>query len=192
LGAGWWGIISFFLNIYFIINNIVQYCGSLGMAAPGAPGQAYDTTFDDPEGDYRDFRPPPKKANVALYVVAGVIGGVLLLCCLPCGSCVGYGFYLDSQAAQRVKKEQGTPVTTQQLVSGADNAYLQQVVVVTGKVTAKTVTSVTLDHTVDCGFRGEQGQAFENLRVGQEVTIKGICTGKLHQDVDVGHCEIVK
>lgn len=30
---GWWGIISFFVNIFFIINNVVQYISSLGMPA---------------------------------------------------------------------------------------------------------------------------------------------------------------
>ena len=30
---GWWGIISFIVNCFFMINNTVQYIGCLGMAA---------------------------------------------------------------------------------------------------------------------------------------------------------------
>ena len=33
LVAGWWGIISFFMNIYFILNNIAQYASCLTMSA---------------------------------------------------------------------------------------------------------------------------------------------------------------
>ncbi len=29
--AGWWGIISFFLTPFFLINNVVRYLGCLGM-----------------------------------------------------------------------------------------------------------------------------------------------------------------
>jgi hypothetical protein len=32
---GWWGIISFFLNIFFIGNNVIRYLGCLGMAPVG-------------------------------------------------------------------------------------------------------------------------------------------------------------
>jgi hypothetical protein len=31
--AGWWGIISFFLTPFFLINNVSQYLGSAGMPA---------------------------------------------------------------------------------------------------------------------------------------------------------------
>jgi hypothetical protein len=44
LMLGWWGIISFFLNIGFIINNVVRYLSCLNMApvdqGPGA-GASY-------------------------------------------------------------------------------------------------------------------------------------------------------
>lgn len=32
---GWWGIISFIVNPFFILNNIIRYLGCLGMKAPG-------------------------------------------------------------------------------------------------------------------------------------------------------------
>lgn len=34
---GWWGVISFIVTPFFLINNIVRYVGCLGMA-PVAPG----------------------------------------------------------------------------------------------------------------------------------------------------------
>ena len=36
LVAGWWGIISFFTNIFFIFSNVGQYLACLGMPAPAA------------------------------------------------------------------------------------------------------------------------------------------------------------
>jgi hypothetical protein len=37
---GWWGIISFFVNVIFIGNNVVRYLGCLGMASAGSGGGA--------------------------------------------------------------------------------------------------------------------------------------------------------
>jgi hypothetical protein len=34
LGLGWWGMISFFLTPFFVINNVVRYLGALGLEAP--------------------------------------------------------------------------------------------------------------------------------------------------------------
>lgn len=39
LTLGWWGIISFIVNIFFILNNLFYYLGALGMEAP-APDAA--------------------------------------------------------------------------------------------------------------------------------------------------------
>jgi hypothetical protein len=36
---GWWGIISFFFNWFFLLNNVVQYLGCLGMPSPDAAGR---------------------------------------------------------------------------------------------------------------------------------------------------------
>jgi hypothetical protein len=33
---GWWGIISFILTPFFILNNVVYYVSCLGMPSPGA------------------------------------------------------------------------------------------------------------------------------------------------------------
>jgi hypothetical protein len=32
---GWWGVISFLLNPFFILNNVIRYLGCLGMKPPG-------------------------------------------------------------------------------------------------------------------------------------------------------------
>jgi hypothetical protein len=31
---GWWGVISFILNPFLILNNVIRYLGCLGMKAP--------------------------------------------------------------------------------------------------------------------------------------------------------------
>jgi GYF domain 2 len=36
--AGWWGVISFFLTPFFLINNVVRYLGCVGMRA-GSDGK---------------------------------------------------------------------------------------------------------------------------------------------------------
>jgi len=36
---GWWGIISFFANCVFVINNVLRYIGTLGMQRPSSGGQ---------------------------------------------------------------------------------------------------------------------------------------------------------
>ena len=33
LATGWWGFVSFFVNIFFILNNVGRYFACLGMAA---------------------------------------------------------------------------------------------------------------------------------------------------------------
>lgn len=47
LTLGWWGIISFIVNIFFIINNLVYYLGALGMDSPdpnAGPPQMFPDT----------------------------------------------------------------------------------------------------------------------------------------------------
>jgi hypothetical protein len=39
---GWWGIISFILNWFFLINNIGRYLGTLGMASELPEGEQDD------------------------------------------------------------------------------------------------------------------------------------------------------
>jgi len=58
LVAGWWGIISFFVNIFFIINNIVYYCGSLSMAAPPGSRASGGPRRYGPDGDTDESRCP--------------------------------------------------------------------------------------------------------------------------------------
>jgi hypothetical protein len=46
---GWWGIISFFLNIGFILNNVIRYLSCLNMA-PVEQGSDEGATY----GGYKD------------------------------------------------------------------------------------------------------------------------------------------
>lgn len=49
LTLGWWGIISFIINVFNIINNTVQYIGALGMDPPpadAAPPELLDDTVE--------------------------------------------------------------------------------------------------------------------------------------------------
>jgi len=150
------------------------------------------SNHNDPVPGY--IEPGQKKSNSLLYIFGGIAAAVVVFCCLPCGGCIGFGFYQNYQTEQRVKNEPGTKVTTAELNSGAMSTYNMQVVVVTGKVTSKQLTGVTLDSTVDClNASSANAQAFQNLNIGQEVTIKGLCQGKpLGPNVQVANAQIVK
>jgi hypothetical protein len=54
---GWWGIISFCITPFFILNNIIQYVPCLGMAAPDAspPSRTRERVTATPRrGDGKD------------------------------------------------------------------------------------------------------------------------------------------
>jgi hypothetical protein len=128
---------------------------------------------------------PPKKSNTLWYVLGGIAIGVVVLCCLPCGGIVGWGFYTNSQKEQRVANEPGQVVTAQQLQqeyqnpANAHTKYFDKVLVVSGKVTSKNLTGVTLDNAVDAvGAATANNEALNKLNVGQEVKVKGICQDK--------------
>lgn len=42
---GWWGVISFIVTVFFLINNLVQYVASLGMEP--VPFNAMQPSLDD-------------------------------------------------------------------------------------------------------------------------------------------------
>lgn len=46
LVLGWWGIISFIMNIFFVLNNVFRYLFCLGMASP-EPGAVSPVLTDD-------------------------------------------------------------------------------------------------------------------------------------------------
>ena len=133
----------------------------------------------------------PKKSNTLWYVLGGIFGGVFLLCCLPCGGFTGYGLYINSQNEKRVESEAGITITAEDLAKNySDAAYKDKVVVVTGKVGLKSLLGVEFGTTpkVTCQPASTEGQAFEGIKTGDTVTLKGICVGKLGDDVLVQTC----
>ncbi len=46
LVAGWWGIISFIVNVFFVLNNVIRYIFCLGMESP-APDAVEPELTDD-------------------------------------------------------------------------------------------------------------------------------------------------
>ena len=52
---GWWGVISFFLTPFFILNNLIRYLGCLGMKSPGQ-------SVGPSEGSADAWRPAPSAA----------------------------------------------------------------------------------------------------------------------------------
>src|SRR5438046_149203 len=54
---GWWGIISFILNPFLILNNVFYYLSCLGMPAPHAPPRGEEPeafSRPAPRGDAKD------------------------------------------------------------------------------------------------------------------------------------------
>jgi hypothetical protein len=128
---------------------------------------------------------PPKKSNTLWYVLGGIAIGVVVLCCLPCGGIVGWGLYENNRKEQRVANEAGLQITATQLATeyqnpaNAHTKYFDKVLVVSGKVTSKNLTGVTLDNAVDAvGAATANNEALNKLNIGDQVTVKGICQDK--------------
>jgi hypothetical protein len=121
----------------------------------------------------------------------------------------GYGFYLFNKkpadvrvlhaqyelAAAGLVKEYNTDE------AAANIKYLDKVIAVKGnvmdvKTDATDLATVFLDSgdplaAVTCSFYNEEAGSVLNLPKGKEVTIKGMCTGKL-MDVVLNKCSISK
>jgi hypothetical protein len=129
---------------------------------------------------------PPKKSNTLWYVLGGIAVGVVVLCCLPCGGIGGWIYYTNNAKEQRVATEPGIPITAAQLVAdynqnpaNAHTKYFDKVLVVSGKVTTKNLTGVTLDNAVDAvGAASANNEALNKLNVNDQATVKGICQDK--------------
>jgi hypothetical protein len=134
----------------------------------------------------RGYDEPPKKSNTLWYVLGGIAIGVLVLCCLPCGGISFWFYYQNNQKEQRVANEPGIPITATQLnteyqqnSAGAHTKYFDKVLAVSGKVTSKNLTGVTLDNAVDAvGAASANNEALNKLNIGDTVTVKGICQDK--------------
>ena len=121
----------------------------------------------------------------------------------------GYGFYLFNKKPADVRVLHAEyELAAATLVAefnkdepAANKKYLDKVLAVKGNVVdvktdATGLATVFLDSgdplaAVTCSFYNEEAGAVKNLPKGKEVTIKGMCTGKL-MDVVLNKCSINK
>ncbi|MBZ4189015.1 OB-fold putative lipoprotein [Niabella beijingensis] len=83
----------------------------------------------------------------------------------------------------------------------ANKKYVEKIIAVTGKITDIQIdtagqATVFLDSgdplaSVTCSFYDTEAAAVKDLSAGRQVTIKGVCTGKL-MDVVLNKCSIVQ
>jgi len=124
-------------------------------------------------------------------------------------ACAGYGFYMYTKKPADIRKADALYQTSAPGLLAefnkdelaANKKYIDQVIAVKGKVAdvktdATGQATVFLDSgdlmaSVTCSFYAEESPAAKSLHQGQEVTIKGKCTGKL-MDVVLNKCSIDK
>jgi len=124
-------------------------------------------------------------------------------------ACAGYGFYMYKKKPADIRKEPAQyEVSAAALVAefnkdetAANKKYLDKVIAVKGKVADIKTDSVgqatvfldsgDLMAAVTCSFYQDEASITKQLRPGNEVTVKGKCTGKL-MDVVLNKCSITK
>lgn len=134
----------------------------------------------------------------------GLLGLLLIVLVLA-----GYGFYMYTKRPADIRKETVVyEISATALLAefnrdepAAGKKYIDKVIAVKGKVAdiktdTENQTTVFLDTgdlmaSVTCSFYQEETSVVKLLRQGQEVTIKGKCTGKL-MDVVLNKCSINK
>ena len=57
---GWWGIISFFFNFYFLISNFAEWASCFGMDSPGAQAAPLRANLPRLQRYRRDRSAPPR------------------------------------------------------------------------------------------------------------------------------------
>ncbi|MGJ7031259.1 OB-fold protein [Niabella hirudinis] len=138
-----------------------------------------------------------KGKRVLLFLLAGILLGG------------GYGYYQYNRKPPDVKTERPQITTDAPALVAAFNTdepsanrqYLEKIIAVTGKVadvkidTAGHATVFLSSNdpmvAVTCSFYDTETTAVKKLTAGQQVTIKGVCTGKL-MDVVLNKCSIVQ
>ncbi len=112
----------------------------------------------------------------------------------------GYGYYMwNKKTPTTASRDLDITITATDLASQFDNAkHLGKVLAVKGKIatieTENGMTNITLeteDPLVSISCEIEKGSETSSVKVGDEVTIKGQCDGKL-TDVVLTRCIIVK
>ena len=112
----------------------------------------------------------------------------------------GYGYYMwNKKTPTTASRDLDITITAADLASQFDNAkHLGKVLAVKGKIatieTDNDVTNITLetdDPMVSISCEIEKGFNTASSKVGDEVTVKGQCDGKL-TDVVLTRCIVVK
>jgi hypothetical protein len=146
------------------------------------------------------YNEPPKKSNTLWFVLGG-IGIVLVLICLGCAGCGGIFWYYSSNLDKQVESEAGIAVTAETLSkaykdngASANTTYQGKVVQVTGTV-SKVISPTEIELAGTAGGEPVRCQAslsklslFQNTTAGQNVTVKGLCTGKPLGYLQVSTC----
>jgi hypothetical protein len=118
---------------------------------------------------------------------------------------VGFGIFLYFQPSQSfIKTKPDYLVTAQQLVkdyseneSSANKKYLGAIVEITGKVVSKNegneglwfISFIDPINGLTCAFDASQTEKIISVSIGDEITVKGRCDGKL-SDVRLSKCSI--
>ncbi|SDD93020.1 OB-fold protein [Niabella drilacis] len=137
-----------------------------------------------------------KGKRVLLFLLAGLLLGG------------GYGYYQYNRKSPDVKAERAAITTNAPALvaafssdePSANRKYVEKIIAVTGTVTGVKIdtagqATVFLDGNdpmaaVTCSFYDTETATVKKLTPGQQVTVKGVCTGKL-MDVVLNKCSIV-
>ncbi len=155
-----------------------------------------------------DFNEPaPKQTNWLLWFGCG--GVLLVLGCgifmRACGGLGMLGMYQIAKQDKRVADEPVTPVTalemSQAFLDNADAAngrFDGKVVLVTGVIAKKPsddeieLAGAVGGQPIKCAASVNKSDLFKLVAVGDTVEVKGICTGKVFNDIDVESCQSVQ
>jgi len=132
---------------------------------------------------------------------------LLFLCFVFVGAAL-YGFYLFNKRPADIRKSAASySLSADSLLhiydkdeARANKQFLNEVIAVSGVVSRviigpardqATVMLSTIDplEGVTCSFYDDQADALKKVQQGQEITVKGVCTGKL-MDVVLNKCSI--
>ncbi len=120
----------------------------------------------------------------------------------------GYGFYLFNKKPADVRVMSASyTLSADSLVNvynqdekAADKKFLNQVIEIKGTVSKVVLDSATKQATVmlstndplsgvTCSFYDNEASQLKNIKSGAEISVKGVCTGKL-MDVVLNKCSI--
>jgi hypothetical protein len=159
--------------------------------------------------------PPPKKSNTIWWVLGCgaliIIGGLIASPFLCCG---GGMMWLKGEVAKREKmvdEDAGVPVSAEDLEKAyaentgtADTKYKDKVLVVTGKVQSASADSITFDTSsvtvppgkltlgISCTMADKNKGQLAGVKTGDNIKVKGYCTGQGILGISLSACKIEK